>query len=148
MQIKKIAPEPVTTLMLRICMSKCDSRLAEYINADCLITGESLGQVASQTNENMRCTEHFASLPLYRPLIGMDKEEIVTDAVTIGTYETSILPYEDCCVLFSPRHPVLRASLDEACSVFDSLEIEELIQKAFDERVIKHFSIKEKLSAE
>ncbi|MBP5251637.1 MAG: tRNA 4-thiouridine(8) synthase ThiI [Treponema sp.] len=148
MQIKKKAPEPFTTLMLRLCMAKCASRLAEYINADCLITGESLGQVASQTNENMRCTEHFASLPLYRPLIGMDKEEIVTDAVTIGTYETSILPYEDCCVLFSPRHPVLRASLDEACSVFDSLEIEELIQKAFDERVIKHFSIKEKLSAE
>ena len=95
MQIKKKSPENYTTLMLRMCMMKVATMLAKRIGADCLITGESLGQVASQTVENMAVTESACGLPLLRPLVGLDKEEIIATAREIGTYETSILPYED-----------------------------------------------------
>lgn len=139
MQIKKKAPENFSTLMLRMCMMKAASMLAERIGADCLITGESLGQVASQTNENMAVTESMAELPLYRPLIGLDKEEIIETAKQIDTYETSILPYEDCCVLFSPKHPILRASVEEARKIYREMEIDELVKKAFDDRVLKRY---------
>ena len=88
--------------------------IAKETRAACLISGESLGQVASQTIENLRVTESAGTFPLLRPLIGMDKEEIIETAIKIGTYETSILPYEDCCVLFAPQHPVLRAHIKEA----------------------------------
>ena len=139
MQIKKKAPENFSTLMLRMCMMKVASMLAKRIGADCLITGESLGQVASQTNENMAVTESMAELPLYRPLIGLDKEEIIETAKQIDTYETSILPYEDCCVLFSPKHPILRASVEEARKIYREMEIDELVKKAFDDRVLKRY---------
>lgn len=139
MLIKKKAPENFSTLMLRMCMMKVASMLAERIGADCLITGESLGQVASQTNENMAVTESMAELPLYRPLIGLDKEEIIETAKQIDTYETSILPYEDCCVLFSPKHPILRASVEEAQKIYREMKIDELVKKAFDDRVLKRY---------
>lgn len=139
MLIKEKAPENWSTLALRICMMKAASMLAKHINADCLITGESLGQVASQTLENMKVTESMAELPLLRPLVALDKEEIIETAVSIGTYETSILPYEDCCVLFSPRHPVLKAELNEAIDIYNKINPDELIQKAFDTREVKHF---------
>ncbi|MCR4790277.1 MAG: tRNA 4-thiouridine(8) synthase ThiI, partial [Treponemataceae bacterium] len=113
MRIKKLASEipmadehytteSYSTLLLRMCMMKCANLVARRIHASCIITGESLGQVASQTLENMSVTESCADLPLLRPLVGMDKEEITETSKFIGTYETSILPYEDCCVLFSP----------------------------------------------
>lgn len=139
MQIKKKSPENYTTLMLRMCMMKVSKMLAERIGADCLITGESLGQVASQTIENMAVTEAAADMTLIRPLVGMDKEEIIQTARFIKTYETSILPYEDCCVLFSPKHPVLRASIEEAFEIYKNLEIEELLNKAFEDRELKRF---------
>ena len=139
MLIKEKAPENWSTLALRMCMMKAASMLAKHINADYLITGESLGQVASQTLENMKVTESMAELPLLRPLVALDKEEIIETAVSIGTYETSILPYEDCCVLFSPRHPVLKAELNEAIDIYNKINPDELIQKAFDTREVKHF---------
>ena len=139
MQIKKKSPENYTTLMLRMCMMKVATMLAKRIGADCLITGESLGQVASQTVENMAVTESACGLPLLRPLVGLDKEEIIATAREIGTYETSILPYEDCCVLFSPKHPVLRAPLDEAQKIFRSLEVDSLIEEAFNNRELMRF---------
>lgn len=139
MEIKKKSPENFTTLMLRLCMMKCANMIADRCGASCLITGESLGQVASQTIENMSCTESFADYPLLRPLVGTDKEEIVEIAKEIGTYETSILPYEDCCVLFSPKHPVLHASVEEAKQIYESLGVDELIVKAFNERQIKRY---------
>ena len=139
MLIKEKAPENWSTLALRMCMMQAASMLAKHINADCLITGESLGQVASQTLENMKVTESMAELPLLRPLVALDKEEIIETAVSIGTYETSILPYEDCCVLFSPRHPVLKAELNEAIDIYNKINPDELIQKAFDTREVKHF---------
>lgn len=145
MLIKEKAPESWSTLALRMCMMKASNMVAKLIGADCLITGESLGQVASQTLENMRVTESMAEFPLLRPLVGLDKEEIVETANFIGTYETSILPYEDCCVLFSPKHPVLRASLEEANEIYNKINPDQLIQKAFDERVVKHFYAHESL---
>ena len=127
--------------MLRVCMMKTANLIAERTHADCIITGESLGQVASQTIANLNVTEHFASRPLLRPLVGLDKEEIIDTAREIGTYETSILPYEDCCVLFSPKHPVLRASTEEAEAIYASLDADALIQEAFEKREIKRFSV-------
>lgn len=132
--------EAYTTLLLRMCMMKAASLLGKQIKSQCLITGESLGQVASQTIENMIVTEDSCSLPLLRPLVGLDKEEIVETSKFIGTYETSILPYEDCCVLFSPKHPVLRARLEDAQKIYDALEIDELIQEAFEKREVKMFN--------
>ncbi|MGN0729071.1 tRNA uracil 4-sulfurtransferase ThiI [Treponema sp.] len=143
MRIKQKAPEAYSTLMLRLCMMKAANMLAERINADCIITGESLGQVASQTIENLAVTESFAEKPLLRPLVGLDKEEIMDTANFIGTYETSILPYEDCCVLFSPKHPVLRASVSDSAEIYASMEIDSLVQKAFDERKIFRYSIRD-----
>ncbi len=143
MKIKQKAPKEYTTLMLRLCMMKTANILAKRISADCIITGESLGQVASQTVENLRVTESFAELPLIRPLIGMDKEDIVDVANEIGTFNTSILPYEDCCVLFSPKHPVLKAKIEDAQQIYKEMEIDELIEKAFDERKIFRYGIRE-----
>ena len=136
MKIKEKAPEAWSTLMLRVCMMKLANHLAHRCKAKCIITGESVGQVASQTIENMTVTEHFAELPLLRPLCGMDKEEIIKDSYFIDTYETSILPYEDCCVLFSPRHPVLRGTAEEAEEIYKNLEVDDLIDKAYHEREI------------
>ena len=141
MKIKQIAPEEWATLMLRVCMMKATNLLAERIKADCIVTGESLGQVASQTIENMNVTEHFAAYPLLRPLVGMDKEEIIETAEFIGTYNTSILPYEDCCVLFSPKHPVLRGRIEDAERIFAELKAYDLIKESFEKREVKRFEL-------
>lgn len=143
MCIRQKSPEAYSTLMLRLCMMKAANLLAYRIGADCIITGESLGQVASQTIENLAVTESFAEKPLLRPLIGLDKEEIMETAAFIGTYETSILPYEDCCVLFTPRHPVLRATAKDAREIYERMEIDSLVQKAFEQRQIFRYSIRD-----
>lgn len=141
MKIKEKAPEEWSTLMLRVCMMKVANMLAKRIEADCIITGESLGQVASQTIENMNVTEHFAEYPLLRPLVGLDKEEIIATAEFIDTYGTSILPYEDCCVLFSPKHPILRGRIEDAERIFAELEVEDLIKESFEKRDVKRFEL-------
>ncbi|MCI6663764.1 MAG: tRNA 4-thiouridine(8) synthase ThiI [Spirochaetia bacterium] len=143
MRIRQRAPENFSTLLLRMCMMHAATLLADRIKAHCLISGESLGQVASQTVQNMAVTASASPYPLLRPLVGLDKEEIVETAKAIGTYETSILPYEDCCVLFSPKHPVLRASVEEAQRLYQELDAEELIQAAFNKREHKRFSVQE-----
>lgn len=143
MRIRQRAPENFSTLLLRMCMMRAATLLADRIKAHCLISGESLGQVASQTVQNMSVTASASPYPLLRPLVGLDKEEIVETAKAIGTYETSILPYEDCCVLFSPKHPVLRASVEEAQRLYKELDAEELIQAAFVKREHKRFSVQE-----
>lgn len=140
MVIKDKAPEAWSTLMLRVCMMKVANMLAKRCKAQCIITGESVGQVASQTIENMSVTEHFAEIPLLRPLCGMDKEEIIKDANFIDTYNISILPYEDCCVLFSPKHPVLRGRIEDAEEIYKNLEVDDLIKEAFEKREIVKFT--------
>lgn len=138
--VNGISAEAYSTLLLRMCMMKTANLIAKHIKCQCLITGESLGQVASQTVENMEVTESCCDLPLLRPLVGMDKEEIVDIAKEIDTYETSILPYEDCCVLFSPKHPVLRARVEDAMELYNALDCDAMIQEAYEKREIKMFN--------
>jgi thiamine biosynthesis protein ThiI len=129
-RIKERAPLPWATVLLRMAMMEAAEKIALKLRAKCLITGESLSQVASQTVENISCTQSRIKLPVLRPLIGMDKESIIRKSVDIGAYETSILPYEDCCVLFSPPHPVLRGDPEEAGRLYEALELDELLAEA------------------
>jgi thiamine biosynthesis protein ThiI len=132
MKIRKKGPEKAMTLFMRAAMMKIAELIALRRKAKALITGESLSQVASQTIESLHFSNSMTRLPVFRPLIGMDKEEITTTARQIGTYKTSILPYEDCCTLFTPRHPLIRPEFDETVRLFEALEIEEDIQKTAD----------------
>ncbi len=134
LHIKERAPQAWTTLMMRMAMVEISSRLGFRDRAQALITGESLGQVASQTVENIGCSDSQSRLPVLRPLIGMDKEDIIQIAKQIGSYETSILPYEDCCVLFSPKHPIIHAPFKEAQEIYAGLELKELLYAAFQGR--------------
>jgi len=132
LRINELARKETTTLLVRAAMMAIADRLAHLHGHDCLVTGESLGQVASQTVQSMHFTESYTQLPMFRPLIGMDKEEIIRGARDIGTYETSILPYEDCCTLFAPEHPEVRPRVDRMVSAFRSLGMEELIRAAVE----------------
>jgi len=122
-RIAEKSPAEWNTVLLRMAMMNAASIIAYKTKAKCLITGESLSQVASQTIENLSCTESRSRLPVLRPLIAMDKEAITNMAREFGTYETSILPYADCCVLFSPVHPVLRGTVEEASALYEALEL-------------------------
>jgi len=115
-------------------------RIATRRKLHCLITGESLGQVASQTIESIRFTNRFADLPVLRPLIGLDKEWIMEKAREIGTYDISILPYEDCCSLFSPPHPLTRPNPYILQKHWETLGIEELLEAAVATVERKHFT--------
>lgn len=132
--IKMHCPEAFTTVILRVCMMKTAVMLAEKTGSQAIITGESLGQVASQTIENISAVNSYSAFPVIRPLIGMDKEEITATAKKTGTYEISVLPYEDCCVIFSPKHPVLKASRDEVSSIMEKMNIDPLLEEALNDR--------------
>jgi thiamine biosynthesis protein ThiI len=129
-RIKERAPLPWTTVLLRMAMMEAAEKAALKIKSKCLITGESLSQVASQTIENLNCTQSRIHLPVLRPLIGSCKESIIGESQRIGAFEVSIQPYEDCCTLFSPPHPVLRGSLHEANELYEALGLEPLIDEA------------------
>ena len=105
-------------------------RIAEQRGCQALVTGESIGQVASQTMGALAVTDDAVSMPVFRPLIGMDKEEIVEIARKIDTYETSILPYEDCCTVFTPRHPSTKPKPEKVLLSQSKLDIERLIDEA------------------
>ncbi len=122
--------ERLFTLLLRRFMVRCASRLAERYHAGCLITGESLAQVASQTMQSLAVTDAVATVPVLRPCIGLDKEEIVVRAREIGTFETSILPYEDCCTVFTPKHPDTRPDMEEILAEEAKLDVEGLVERA------------------
>ena len=111
-QIMANCPEELFTIIMRRLMMRCAEQIARKEGCGALITGESLGQVASQTLEAIVCTDAAAGMPVFRPLIGMDKREIVEIAGRIDTYELSILPYEDCCTVFTPKHPRTKPSLE------------------------------------
>ena len=129
-EIREKCPEEYFTLIMRRFMMRIAERVAEMHNARALVTGENLGQVASQTMEAMAVTQSVVRLPVLQPLIGMDKEEIVTLARRIGTFETSILPYEDCCTVFTPRHPKTKPSVDEVEKAESVLNIDSLVEEA------------------
>ncbi len=131
-QIIGVAPPPDRVVLYRRCMLRIAEAIARQRDAQALVTGESLGQVASQTLHNLQVTEAAATLPVLRPLIGMDKTEIMAEARAIGTFETSILPDQDCCTLFVPRHPATRAQSDRIEASEQKLDIPALIQMALD----------------
>ena len=129
-ELRRACPEELFTLLMRRFMMRIAEAIARKANAGALVTGESLGQVASQTMLALGVTEDVTSLPVLRPLIGMDKVEIIRIAREIGTYETSILPYEDCCTVFTPRHPATRPRLEDVRQAEAALDVESLVQKA------------------
>lgn len=134
--IRRDCPEEYFTLITRRFMMRIADRLAKEFDCRALVTGENLGQVASQTMEALRVSEDVTDLPVLRPLIGMDKEEIVRIARHIGTFDTSILPYEDCCTVFTPRHPKTKPDVNEVREIESVLDIESLIDRAMAQREV------------
>ena len=129
-------PEEETTLLVRRFMMKIAERVAKDRSCMMLITGENLGQVASQTAEALVVTDQAVAMPVMRPLIAMDKVEIMDRARDIGTYETSILPYEDCCTVFLPKHPKTKPKLEAILASESLLDGETLIEKALESREV------------
>lgn len=129
-QIKDNCPEELFTLIMRRAMMKAAEKIARKENCQALITGESVGQVASQTIYALACTDAAANMPVFRPLIGMDKDEIIEISRKIDTFETSILPYEDCCTVFTPKHPKTRPNLGDIEKAEQLIPLDELVEKA------------------
>ena len=130
--IRDNCPEEFFTLVMRRFMMDISQRIAKHDGCGALITGENLGQVASQTMEAMAVTGAVVDIPIFMPLVGMDKEEIVTIARKIGTMETSILPYEDCCTVFTPKHPKTKPTIAQLLDVEKKLDREALIRRALE----------------
>ena len=131
-EIRDKCPEEYFTLIMRRFMMRLAEKIAVYYGAGAIVTGENLGQVASQTMEAMAVTRAVTTLPIVQPLIGFDKEEIVRLARKIGTFGTSILPYEDCCTVFTPRHPRTKPKLKDVEAVEAALDVEALVKEAFN----------------
>ena len=128
--IRDNCPEEYFTLIMRRFMMEISMRIGKDHGCGALITGENLGQVASQTMEAMAVTGAVVDIPVFMPLVGMDKEDIVTIARKIGTMETSVLPYEDCCTVFTPKHPKTKPTLAQVIHAERKLDREALIQEA------------------
>ncbi len=129
-EIQANCPEEYFTLIMRRFMMRIACRVAKEAKCGALITGESVGQVASQTIPALACTDAVTNLPVFRPVIGMDKEEIVRIARKIDTFETSIQPFEDCCTVFTPRHPCTRPKIDLVAKAESVLDVDGLIEEA------------------
>ncbi len=131
-QLRDFCEEDYFTLLLRIFMMRLSERVAREYGCGALITGESLGQVASQTLEAIAVTDSVANIPVLRPCIGLDKNEIVNLARYYGTFETSILPFEDCCTVFTPRHPKTKPRVEDCMRELEKIDFDGLIQRAYD----------------
>ena len=129
-EIRTHCPEEYFTLIMRRFMMRLAQKIARQEGCGALITGESVGQVASQTIPALAVTDALAEMPVFRPLIGMDKEEIVTIARRIDTFETSILPYEDCCTVFTPKHPNTKPKRYKVEEAERALDVEALLEEA------------------
>jgi len=136
LEINDKCPEDEITIIMRRVMMHISEKIAHLTGALALITGESLGQVASQTIHSLACTNAAVTMPVFRPLIGMDKNEVIEIARKINTFETSILPYEDCCTVFVAKHPKTKPRLDQIEKSESNLEIREMIDKAVENREI------------
>lgn len=139
LHIKKYSKEEETTLLMRACMMKIAEQIGRKKGSKCLVTGEALSQVASQTVESLTFTGSSTDLPVFRPLIGYDKEEIVKIAREIDTFDTSILPYDDCCTLFSPSRPIVRPKLEKMRSAYEKLAIDDVLSDAAENSEMKYF---------
>ena len=137
-----VAP-PLRVVVYRRLMMRIAERLARLNRAQGLVTGEVVGQVASQTLENMATIGSVVSLPVLRPLVGMDKEEITAEAQRLGTYPVSIIPDQDCCTLFTPKHPATKAKRHEVERAEEGLPLDEMVQQALSAAVVEHFSFPE-----
>ena len=127
-EIRDNCPEELATVLMRRFMMRAAERVARQYDCSAMITGESLGQVASQTIQAIACTDAAAEMPVFRPLIGTDKAEIVAVARRIDTYDISIEPYEDCCTVFTPRHPRTRPTLNIVEAAEKNLDVEALLE--------------------
>ncbi len=128
--IRDKCPEDLFTIIMRRMMVLCAQQIASHTGCGALITGESLGQVASQTLGAIACTDEAATMPVFRPLIGMDKDEIISISRKIDTFEISILPFEDCCTVFTPRHPRTRPKLPDVIEAESRLDVDALVERA------------------
>ncbi len=137
--IKENCPEELFTIIMRRLMMEIAQRICEKENCSCLITGESMGQVASQTMGAIVCTDAACRIPVFRPCIGLDKSEIVKIARDINTFDTSILPYEDCCTVFTPKHPKTRPIPADVEKAQNSFDFEPMIAEAVVKTVFKIF---------
>lgn len=142
-EIKDHCPEELFTIIMRRLMMEIAQRLAEDYELTALVTGESIGQVASQTMAAMVCTDAACRMPVFRPCIGMDKKEIIDISYKIGTFDISIEPYEDCCTVFTPRHPKTRPVLAEVEAAQAAFDFEPLIKEALEGITVKKFKIGE-----
>jgi thiamine biosynthesis protein ThiI len=138
-QVVLAVPGPMRVVVYRRLMMRIAEAIARARGAQALVTGEVVGQVASQTLENLAVIGNVATMPIFRPLIGMDKDEITTEAVRLGTYPISIIPDQDCCTLFTPRNPLTRARLEEIEAAERALPIDDLVARAVREAVIEQF---------
>ncbi len=132
-------PPPLRVVVYRRIMLRIAARIAGRVRAKALVTGEVVGQVASQTLENMAVIGSAVRLPILRPLVGMDKEEITAQAERLGTYRISIIPDQDCCTLFTPRHPATRARVEDVEAAESALPVEALIEKALADASVEEF---------
>ena len=139
--IKKNCPEEYFTIIMRRLMMEIAQRIAKQDGCLALITGESVGQVASPTMQALACTDAVATIPVFRPLIGMDKTEIVETARKIDTFETSTLPYEDCCTVFTPRHPKVRPNLEDVERAQNRFDFDPLLEEAVAQTTLKVFKV-------
>ena len=130
---------PMRVVMYRRLMLRIAERIARLRGAQAIVTGEVVGQVASQTLENLAVIGSVASLPIFRPVIGMDKEEITAEAVRLGSYPISIIPDQDCCTLFTPRNPLTRARLADVEAAEQALPVAEIVERATAEAVVEDF---------
>ncbi len=131
--IRDLCPEEYFTIIMRRVMMMISQKIAKMQNCSALITGESVGQVASQTIYALACTDCVADMPVFRPCIGMDKEEIIAVSRKIDTFETSIQPYEDCCTVFTPKHPKTRPQIEDVINAEMKIEnLDELIEQAIN----------------
>jgi thiamine biosynthesis protein ThiI len=138
-QVVLAVPGPMRVVVYRRLMMRIAEAIARARGAQALVTGEVVGQVASQTLENLAVIGSVASMPIFRPLIGMDKDEITTEAIRLGTYPISIVPDQDCCTLFTPRNPLTRARLDEIEVAEQALPIDDLVAGAVRAAMVEHF---------
>jgi len=139
--IKNHCPEEFFTIIMRRLMMEIAQRISEREKCLALITGESVGQVASQTMNAIACTDAVCRIPVFRPLIGMDKTEIVETARKIDTFDISIQPYEDCCTVFTPRHPKVRPLLSDVENAQNGFDFSELVDKAVNDTELKIFNL-------
>ena len=130
-ELRRLCEEDYFTILLRIFMMTLAERCANQYSCHALITGESLGQVASQTLEAINVTDSVVNMPVFRPCIGMDKDEIVSVARKIDTFETSILPYEDCCTVFTPRHPKTKPEREKVMAELEKIDFARLLDEAY-----------------